>query len=68
MSILGTNSEIVDKYYTHIGEDAQEKAIQAITGSFASVSDRERISNALAIIEKLPKKSKAIQAIESALK
>lgn len=68
MSILGTNSEIVDKYYTHIGEEAQEKAIQAITGSFASVSDRERISNALAIIEKLPKKSKAIQAIESALR
>jgi len=27
LSILGTNSDIVDKYYTHIGDEAQEKAI-----------------------------------------
>lgn len=32
LSILGTNSEIVDKYYTHIGEEAQEKAIMAVYG------------------------------------
>jgi len=68
MSILGTNSEIVDKYYTHIGEEAQEKAIQAITGSFASVSDRERISRVLAVIDSLKAKSKAILQIEKILR
>lgn len=68
MSILGTNSEIVDKYYTHIGDEAQEKAIQAINGSFASVSDRERISNALAMFERLKTKSKAVQEIEKVLR
>ncbi len=41
LSILGTNSEIVDKHYTHIGEEAQEKAIMAISGSFSSIPDHE---------------------------
>lgn len=68
MSILGTNSEIVDKYYTHIGEEAQEKAIQAITGGFTSMSDRKRIETVLTIIEKLPKKSKNILEIEKVLR
>ncbi len=68
MSILGTNSEIVDKYYTHIGDEAQEKAIQAITGSFASVSDRERITRVLSFIEKLPKKSKEMLKVEKLLR
>ena len=33
VSILGANSEIVDEFYTHIGEDAQRAAVEAITGS-----------------------------------
>ncbi len=51
LSILGTDSDIVDKYYTHIGEEAQEKAIAAITNITTAKSDRQRIEEALALIE-----------------
>jgi len=39
-----TNSEIVDKHYTHIGDEAQEKAIAAISDSFDTytISDSEK--------------------------
>ena len=33
LSILGTDSDIADKYYTHIGDEAQLKAIAAISGN-----------------------------------
>ena len=33
VSILGADSEIIDQFYTHIGEDAQQAAIEAISGS-----------------------------------
>ena len=68
MSILGTNSESVDKYYTHIGEEAQEKAIQAISGSFASVSDRERIKKVLSLIDACKVKPKIVKEIEKILR
>ncbi len=68
MSILGTNSEIVDKYYTHIGEEAQEKAIMAITGNFTTVSAQERINKALTIIDSLKSKNKAMLEIEKVLR
>ena len=38
LSILGTDSAIADKYYTHVGDEAQQKAIAAITG-VAETSD-----------------------------
>ena len=62
LSILGTNSDIVDKHYTHIGEEAQEKAIQSLFGNGNTISDRERITNALAIVDAWEDKPK--QAIE----
>jgi integrase len=68
LSILGTNSKIVDKHYTHIGEEAQEKAIMAISGSFTSISDRERITKALAVIDALKDKSKAMLEVEKNLR
>ena len=68
LSILGTDSEIVDKYYTHIGDEAQEKAIMALTGTFTTVSDRERIEKALAIIDSLHEKTPSILEIEKVLK
>ena len=68
LSILGTNSEIVDKHYTHIGEEAQEKAIMAISGSFTSISDRERITKALEVIDALKDKSQAILDVEKNLR
>ncbi len=46
LSILGTDSDIADKYYTHIGEEAQIKAIEAVTGIGIS-SAQERIQKAL---------------------
>jgi hypothetical protein len=42
LSILGTNSDIVDKHYTHIGEEAQEKAIQSLFGNPDSISDQKK--------------------------
>ena len=31
LSILGTDSKIADKYYTHVSEESQRKAIEAIS-------------------------------------
>lgn len=41
MSILGADSEIVNKYYTHVGDEAQRLAIAAITGDSSCKSARE---------------------------
>lgn len=68
VSILGANSAIVDKHYTHIGNEAQEKAIQAISGGIREVTDRDRIDRALAFIENLESKSDVIKQIEEFLK
>jgi integrase len=67
LSIIGANSEIVDKHYTHIGEEAQEKAIMAISGTYTSISDRERIEKALAIIKDFPNKTEILCRIEAVL-
>jgi integrase len=68
MSILGTDSEIVDKYYTHIGEDAQEKAVQAISRKPNIVSAEERISKALALIDSCKDKPEIVLEIEKILR
>lgn len=67
-SILGTNSEIIDKYYTHVGDEAQEKAIMAVSGESKTLPDRERINKALELIDSLKTKNKAIQEIEKILR
>ena len=67
LSILGTNSEIVDKHYTHIGEEAQEKAIQSLFGNGNTISDREIINNALTFINGLKDKNEAILELEAIL-
>ena len=43
LSILGTDSEIADKYYTHMGSQAQQQAIQAVSGAHESDSPQEKI-------------------------
>jgi len=68
LSILGTNSEIVDKHYTHIGEEAQEKAIMAISGSFSSIPDHERITKALALIDTLKDEIPKMLEVEKVLR
>ena len=50
MSILGTESEIADKYYTHVGNEAQEKAIAAISGTTFESPDKAKIQKALDFI------------------
>ena len=68
LSILGTNSEIVDKHYTHIGEEAQEKAIQSLFGNGNSISDRERIEKALEYIAECKEKNENLVKVEKILK
>ena len=50
LSILGTESEIADKYYTHVGNEAQEKAIAAISGTVFKNPDKAKIQKALDFI------------------
>ena len=54
LSILGTDSEIADKYYTHVGNEAQEKAIAAISGTSFENPDKMKIQKALDYIDKFP--------------
>ena len=66
LSILGTDSEIADKYYTHIGEEAQLRAIEAISGNMV-ISASERIREALKYLATLPD-SEIRQTLENILK
>ena len=50
ISILGADSEIVNKYYTHVGDEAQRQAIAAITGELNGKSAQQRINEALELI------------------
>ena len=49
LSILGTDSDIADKYYTHVSEESQRKAIEAISSRNKSTS-QERIDRALNLL------------------
>jgi integrase len=68
LSILGTNSEIVDKHYTHIGEEAQEKAIQSLFGNGNAISDRDKINKVLAVIDGWEDKPEKAVEIENILR
>ena len=66
-SILGADGGIIDSYYVHIGEDAQEKAINGLSKKGNIISDRERIDKTLAIINNLEEKNEILRAIEKIL-
>ena len=51
LSILGTDSEIADKYYTHVGDAAQRQAINAISGTINQKSDRDKINEVLTLLK-----------------
>ncbi|MBQ9367727.1 MAG: tyrosine-type recombinase/integrase [Victivallales bacterium] len=53
-SILGDNCDILDSYYTHIGEEAQQKAIAAIAGEVGVITDKEKIKRTLQYLDTLP--------------
>ena len=68
VSILGADSEIVSKYYTHVGDEAQQKAIAAITGDFNDKSLQQRINKALELIRTSTESSNIIlQRVKSIL-
>ena len=50
LSILGTESDIADKYYTHVGDAAQRQAIEAISQGMGKKSPQDRINEALALL------------------
>ena len=54
LSILGTESEIADKYYTHVRNEAQEKAISVISGTVFESPDEEKPPKALDYIQQFP--------------
>ena len=69
LSILGAAGDVIDKYYTHIGDDAQRKAIDAISfGNTAVVSSQDKIDKALAWIAKLKHKHPDVKTIEDLLR
>ncbi len=52
VSILGADSSIIDRFYTHVGEDAQRAAIDAISGGI-STSPELRIKQVLEYVNSL---------------
>ena len=50
LSILGTDSDIADKYYTHVSDESQRKAIEVISNR-SSTTAQERNNRALRLIE-----------------
>ncbi|UDQ98328.1 site-specific integrase [Lentisphaerota bacterium WC36G] len=51
-SIIGSNSDIIDKYYTHIGDEAQVKAIEVVSGGYDNILPQEKINQVLEYISK----------------
>ena len=49
-SILGADSNIVAQYYTHVGDEAQQQAIAAVTGSNLRDEVQKKIDEALNLI------------------
>ena len=60
LSILGTDSDIADKYYTHIGEESQIKAINVVANRTlnspqnSTTPDAQKIAKALDYLQTLP--------------
>lgn len=54
LSILGTDSEIADKYYTHVGDAAQKQAIEAISQSIGKKSAQDKIDEVLTLLAQNP--------------
>ena len=53
-SILGDDCDILDAYYTHIGEEAQQKAIAAIAGEVGVINPQDRINRTPKYTDTLP--------------
>lgn len=49
LSILGTDSDIADKYYTHVSEESQRRAVEAIS-SRSTTTSQEKIDLVLKLL------------------
>ena len=54
LSILGTDSDIADKYYTHVGDAAQREAINAISGVMENDSLKDRVEAVIKLLDTKP--------------
>ena len=60
LSILGTQSDIADKYYTHVGDAAQREAINAIYGASSHDTLKERVQKVLDLLDSKPEPTQEI--------
>lgn len=60
LSILGTDSDIADKYYTHVGDASQRKAVEAVSGILNNKSAQEKIDEVLALLKQKPTANQAL--------
>ena len=60
LSIPGTDSDIADKYYTHVGEEAQQQAIAAISDVKKQATLNDRIQQVIAILDSKPEPTQAV--------
>ena len=60
LSILGTDSEIADKYYTHVGDESQRKAVEAIRSRSGEKSAQAKIDEVLNLLDSNPKPTKKL--------
>lgn len=67
VSILGADSEIIDRFYTHVGEEAQRVAIEAVSGS-AEGNPAAKINRALEYIASVPSPSSELLEVAKLLK
>jgi len=67
VSILGADSSIIDRFYTHVGEEAQQAAMDAISGEL-NTSPHNKIKRVLEYIASRPKLTQELQEIEKILK
>ena len=69
LSILGTEGDIADKYYTHVGDAAQRQAINAITGVMENNSLKNRVQAVIKLLESKPEPTQnVLDIIENMLK
>lgn len=65
-SILGADASIIDKYYVHIGEEAQLKAIESLSNE-APKTDREKIQDVLNYINCLEVETEELLKVKELL-
>lgn len=63
-AILGDNADIVDHYYTHVGDEALQDAVEAISGRVGVISPLERINKVLELLSSYSEKDVSPETAE----